>query len=139
MKHLIVRWLIFLCVLIISIIVIGGITRLTDSGLSMVEWRPIYGLFPPLSLNEWNRVFQLYQQSPEFIYHNPTMSLGEFKSIFFWEYAHRILGRVIGLVIIIGSLFFYLKGVFSKKDKARSLIMIFLVTYHFAIRINNTN
>ena len=124
MKHLIVRWLIFLCVLIISIIVIGGITRLTDSGLSMVEWRPIYGLFPPLSLNEWNRVFQLYQQSPEFIYHNPTMSLGEFKSIFFWEYAHRILGRVIGLVIIIGSLFFYLDYVWGLYGRVKGWICI---------------
>ncbi|MGB1058471.1 MAG: COX15/CtaA family protein, partial [Candidatus Puniceispirillaceae bacterium] len=76
--------------------VVGGITRLTESGLSMVEWRPLIGMLPPLTDAEWMRVFTLYQATPEYIHINFDMGLAQFKTIFFWEYVHRVLGRLIG-------------------------------------------
>lgn len=83
--------------LVFTMVVVGGITRLTGSGLSMVEWRPLMGILPPLSDAEWQRVYMLYQASPEYIHINDDMDLAGFKTIFFWEYVHRVLGRVIGL------------------------------------------
>ena len=79
-------WLNTTIVMVAMMILIGGITRLTDSGLSMVEWRPIWGLLPPISDEEWMRVFSLYMRSPEYIFKNQGMSIAEFKEIFFWEY-----------------------------------------------------
>jgi heme a synthase len=112
-------WLSLISTLILGIIIVGGITRLTNSGLSMVEWRPVYGLLPPLTSIEWERIFGLYQQSPEFIHHNYSMDLSGFKKIFFWEYLHRVLGRVIGIVIIIGA--------FLVKEKKRAAVLVALV------------
>ena len=77
-------WLITLTLMIFAIIIVGGLTRLTNSGLSMVNWRPILGIIPPLSENDWNDVFDLYKTSPEYIYVNQTISFSEFKYIFFW-------------------------------------------------------
>jgi cytochrome c oxidase assembly protein subunit 15 len=99
-------WLLISIAMVILMIIIGGITRLTDSGLSMVEWRLIYGFLPPISDMEWNRVFQLYKGSPEYIIKNNGMNLSEFKKIFFWEYFHRLWGRLIGFVFIIPFLIF---------------------------------
>ena len=93
----VVAWLLGVAGLVFCMIVVGGITRLTGSGLSMVEWRPLMGILPPLSDGEWQRVFTLYKQSPEYIHVNSGMGIDEFKTIFFWEYVHRVLGRVIGL------------------------------------------
>ena len=78
-------------------VVIGGVTRLTGSGLSMVEWRPLMGTLPPMTTLEWQRVYQLYQASPEYQQLNYGMSLSNFKTIFFWEYFHRLWGRLLGL------------------------------------------
>jgi cytochrome c oxidase assembly protein subunit 15 len=116
-------WLIFGCVLIALMVVIGGITRLTQSGLSMVEWKPIVGAIPPLNEQEWNHEFELYKSSPEYKHYNSHFSLSDFKSIFFWEYLHRLIGRIIGLVFLIPCVVFWLKGKFSKELKNRVIII----------------
>ena len=103
-------WLLTCAALVFSMIVVGGMTRLTQSGLSMVEWDPIMGIIPPLSLAEWDRVFQLHRTSPEYQLINAGMSLAEFKVIFWWEYGHRVLGRLIGLAYFLPLLFFTFKG-----------------------------
>ena len=94
-------WLIITMIMVVLMIVIGGIKRLTDSGLSMVEWRPLYGFLPTMNNIEWERIFTLYMDSPEYIIKNNGMGLSEFKSIFFWEYFHRLWGRLIGIIFII--------------------------------------
>ena len=91
------NWLFAVAALVFSMIVIGAITRLTESGLSMVEWRPLIGAIPPLSESEWERVFDLYKQSPEYQKKNFWMDIEAFKNIFFWEWFHRFMGRLIGL------------------------------------------
>lgn len=105
-KRSILVWLASICFLIISMVVIGGITRLTHSGLSMVEWKPIVGTIPPLTESAWQEVFQKYQQFPEYKLLNQGMTLSEFKWIFFWEYTHRLLGRLLGIVFLLPWLFF---------------------------------
>ncbi|MEK9799181.1 MAG: COX15/CtaA family protein [Alphaproteobacteria bacterium] len=90
-------WLFGMAVLVAIMVVIGGVTRLTGSGLSMVEWRPLMGTLPPLNAAEWQRVFDLYRASPEYEQLNYGMDLGGFKTIFFWEYFHRLWGRLLGL------------------------------------------
>ena len=90
-------WLIIMFILVSSIIIVGGLTRLTDSGLSITEWEVIKGFFPPLSNSDWNNYFSLYKQIPEYKLQNFDMTLDEFKIIFWWEWAHRFLGRLIGL------------------------------------------
>jgi len=105
-----VWWLFGMSGLVATMVVIGGVTRLTGSGLSMVEWRPLIGILPPLTETEWLRVFKLYQTSPEFLQVNINMDLAGFKVIFFWEYVHRVWGRVLGLVFGIPLLFFWLSG-----------------------------
>ena len=94
-------------------IVIGGLTRLTDSGLSMVDWRPLLGTIPPLNQNQWLKVFNDYQQTPEFMYVNKNMTLEEFKYIFWWEWFHRFFARLIGIVFILPFFYFYFKRYLS--------------------------
>ena len=105
-----VWWLFSMVGLVAIMVVIGGVTRLTGSGLSMVEWRPIIGILPPLTEVEWMRVFKLYQASPEFQQVNIDMNLAEFKVIFFWECVHRVWGRLLGLAFGLPLLFFWLAG-----------------------------
>ena len=105
-----VWWLFGMSGLVATMVVIGGVTRLTGSGLSMVEWRPLIGILPPLTQTEWLRVFKLYQTSPEFLQVNINMDLAGFKVIFFWEYVHRVWGRILGLAFGIPLLFFWLSG-----------------------------
>ena len=109
-------WLGLLCTLIILMVVVGGITRLTESGLSIVKWNPISGAIPPLTPESWNKVFTEYQQSPEYRLINRSMNLEDFKSIFFWEWFHRLLGRLIGVVYLIPFLTFWLKGYLSRRQ-----------------------
>ncbi len=104
-------WLFASAAMVFIMAIIGAVTRLTESGLSMVEWKPLIGAIPPLSEMEWNRVFGLYQQTPEYIHKNFGMNLEEFKLIFFWEWLHRLWGRLIGLVFLLPFLWF----VFIKK------------------------
>lgn len=106
----VVRWLFANAAMVAAMIVIGGITRLTESGLSMVEWRPLMGWIPPLSAAEWERVFALYRETPEFRVQNAWMGLADFQTIFFWEYLHRLWGRLIGLVFALPFLVFLATG-----------------------------
>ncbi len=105
----IAAWLLFVAGLVFAMIVVGGITRLTESGLSITRWEPIAGTLPPIGADQWQAAFDLYRDSPQYIEVNRGMSLTEFKSIFFWEYAHRLLGRVIGLAFGLPLLWFAVK------------------------------
>ena len=102
-------WLITMFWLISFMIVVGGLTRLTDSGLSITEWQLFSGLIPPLNKSDWINYFNLYKQIPEFKIQNYNMSLEEFKIIFWWEWAHRFLGRIIGITFLLPLLYFTIK------------------------------
>ncbi|MDD5175610.1 MAG: COX15/CtaA family protein [Sterolibacterium sp.] len=102
-------WLLVCCVMVFATLVVGGATRLTHSGLSIVEWQPIVGTLPPLSETDWQSAFAKYQQTPEFRKVNQRMTLVEFKPIFWWEFAHRLLGRSIGMVFLLPFLYFFLQ------------------------------
>ena len=119
------RWLMTGCFLIVLMIVIGGITRLTQSGLSMVKWEPIMGTLPPLSAEAWNGVFELYKQSPEFAHYNAHFTLSDFKAIYFWEYLHRLIARILGLIFIVPCIVFWVKGYFNPRLK-KQVILIFI-------------
>jgi cytochrome c oxidase assembly protein subunit 15 len=99
-------WLLACCVLVFLMVVVGGVTRLTHSGLSITEWDPIVGAVPPLSTADWQAAFTKYQATPEFRQVNHAMTLDEFKGIFWWEYFHRLLGRAIGVVFLVPFLWF---------------------------------
>ena len=107
-------WLITMFFIISIMIVVGGLTRLTDSGLSITEWQLFSGLLPPLNQNDWILYFKLYKEIPEFKLQNFGMTLQEFKIIFWWEWAHRFLGRVIGLSYLIPLIYFSFKLKISK-------------------------
>ena len=95
----IAAWLFVCCALVFAMVVVGGVTRLTHSGLSITEWQPIVGTLPPLSDAQWEDVFVKYQATPEYQQVNKGMSLEAFKQIFWWEYFHRLLGRAIGSLL----------------------------------------
>src|SRR5260221_12102764 len=103
-------WLLVCCALVFAIVVVGGVTRLTHSGLSIVEWQPIVGALPPLDEPGWQETFGKYKQTPEYRLVNPGMSLDGFKSIFWWEYVHRLRGRLTGAVFFLPFLWFALRG-----------------------------
>lgn len=127
MQNTIQRWLIIMLGLISSIVIIGGITRLTNSGLSMVDWQPIAGILPPITQAQWQDAFQAYQNSPEYLHFNQNMSLNSFKFIFFWEYIHRIFGRIIGLVALVPFLIFWLKRKLSTSFSLYWLVVVLLI------------
>lgn len=108
-------WLLFCAAVVYLMIVVGGITRLTQSGLSMVEWAPIMGVIPPIGEAAWLEVFAKYKGSPEYIKINAGMSLDEFKTIFYWEYGHRVLGRFIGLIYLLPLLYFLVRGMVPRQ------------------------
>jgi heme a synthase len=110
-------WLITLFLLIVSMVAVGGLTRLTDSGLSITAWELFTGILPPLNINEWNNYFSEYKKIPEYKNINFGMTLGEFKVIFYWEYAHRLLARIVGLFSLLPLIFFSFK---FKKHKLYS-------------------
>ncbi|MBA3678431.1 MAG: COX15/CtaA family protein [Sphingosinicella sp.] len=107
-------WLLFVAGLVFVMIVVGGITRLTESGLSITRWEPISGAIPPLSAEAWQAQFDAYRASPQYAQINSGMSLAEFKHIFFWEYIHRLLGRLIGLAFAIPLIWFAWKRAIPK-------------------------
>jgi cytochrome c oxidase assembly protein subunit 15 len=109
MQKAVAGWLLACCALVFAMVVVGGVTRLTDSGLSIVEWQPLVGTVPPLSQNDWDELFEKYHQTPQYQKVNLGMSLDEFKAIFWWEYFHRLLGRLIGLAFFIPFLYFTAK------------------------------
>jgi len=102
-------WLALTAMMVFTMMIIGAITRLTESGLSIVEWRPLIGILPPLSEIEWQRVFDLYRQTSEYLIENAGMTLEEFKTIFWWEYIHRFWGRLIGVVFALPFFWFLLR------------------------------
>jgi heme a synthase len=108
------------------ILVVGGITRLTQSGLSIVDWRPLMGVVPPLNEAQWQAAFDAYRQYPEYQMLRRGMSLAEFKFIFFWEYIHRVLARLIGLVFLLPFLLFWMRGYLSAPLLRRSLLLFAL-------------
>lgn len=108
-------WLLFCAAVVYIMVVVGGVTRLTRSGLSMVEWEPIMGIIPPIGEAAWLEEFAKYRQSPEYLKVNAGMSLEAFKGIFYWEYGHRVLGRVIGLIYFIPFVFFLIKGMIPRE------------------------
>jgi heme a synthase len=105
------------------ILIIGGITRLTQSGLSIVDWRPLMGVIPPLSEAQWQEAFDAYRQYPEYQVLRQGMTMSEFKFIFFWEYIHRVAARLIGLVFLVPFLFFWVRGYFNRPLLKRSLLL----------------
>ena len=117
-------WLITMFWIISIMIIVGGLTRLTDSGLSITEWELFSGIFPPLNQNDWIVYFNLYKEIPEFKLQNFNMTLSEFKIIFWWEWAHRFLGRLIGLGFLIPLIYFSFKIKFTK---LLNLYFIFLL------------
>jgi cytochrome c oxidase assembly protein subunit 15 len=113
-SRVVASWLLVCCVTIFAMVVLGGVTRLTGSGLSMVQWAPIMGVLPPLSTVEWQTAFDLYKQYPEYQIKNQGMSLEGFKSIFYFEWAHRVLGRTIGVMFAVPFAYFLLRGQISR-------------------------
>lgn len=121
------KWLILGAFLVLLMIVIGGITRLTESGLSIVQWKPITGIVPPMNETEWQKEFELYQTSPEFQLKNAHFTLSDFKKIFFWEYLHRFLGRLTGIIFIIPFLYFSFTRKIKDPKLFKNLLIILLL------------
>ncbi len=121
----VLRWLMVCLLLIFTMVILGGVTRLTGSGLSMVTWHPT-GALPPFSLADWQAEFELYQQFPEFQKLNREMTLDDFKSIFWFEYSHRMLGRLIGLVFLVPFCYFWLRKMIRPGLTPRLMIMFVL-------------
>jgi cytochrome c oxidase assembly protein subunit 15 len=119
-------WLLICCALVFAMVVVGGITRLTRSGLSIVEWNPIVGAIPPLSESDWQELFDAYKHTPEYEKVNWDMSLQDFKGIFWWEYVHRLLGRLIGVAFLLPLLAFIWKRKIERALTPR-LVGIFLL------------
>ena len=112
-------WLISVAALIAIMVLVGGATRLTESGLSIVEWKPVTGALPPLNDAQWAQAFEGYKAIPQYRELNAGMNLSEFKTIFWWEWSHRLLGRVIGAVYLLPFLFFLWRGVLGSELKRR--------------------
>ncbi len=126
-RKFIYAWLMLLALTIMAMVVVGGITRLTHSGLSITEWQLVHGVIPPLNDAQWQEEFSKYQQIPEYQIVNPDMTLSEFKGIFWWEWAHRMLGRVIGLAVLLPLLFLWGTGRLEKVLQPKLLTIFGLV------------
>ena len=130
LKKYISYWLATMFCIVSIMIVVGGLTRLTDSGLSITEWELFSGFLPPLNESQWNIYFNLYKEIPEYKLQNYLMTLDEFKVIFWWEFIHRFLGRVIGIFFILPLIYFSMQIGFKK---SKNLFIIF-----FLIIVNNS-
>src|SRR5882757_1928038 len=111
--RLVAAWLLAVAAMIFIMVVIGGITRLTESGLSITEWKPLSGVIPPLDAAAWQREFDQYKTIPEFQKLRPDMTLAAFKGIFWWEYVHRLWGRLIGLAFALPLAWFWWRGLLA--------------------------
>jgi cytochrome c oxidase assembly protein subunit 15 len=119
-------WLLATALLVLLMVLLGGATRLTDSGLSITEWQPIMGAIPPLSDAQWQEAFGKYQQIPEYQRVNKGMSLEAFKTIYWWEWAHRFLGRLIGVVFAVPFVIFWLRGRLNRPLTVKLLLILLL-------------
>jgi heme a synthase len=117
-------WLVSIAALIALMVLVGGATRLTEAGLSIVEWKPVIGALPPLDQEQWTQAFEAYKKIPQYREMNAGMNLAEFKTIFWWEFGHRLLGRVIGIAYLLPFLWFMWRG-FLAADLKRRLWLIF--------------
>ena len=140
-------WLITMFLLVIVIIIIGGLTRLTDSGLSITEWELFKGVLPPLNIDQWNFYFNEYKKIPEYKSINYNISIDEFKVIFYWEYIHRLIARLIGLFAIIPLIYLYFKNKKKLINDIKYLLIFSLICFQgflgwFMVKsglINNTD
>jgi cytochrome c oxidase assembly protein subunit 15 len=126
-------WLFSIAALIAIMVLVGGATRLTESGLSIVEWKPVTGALPPLDQVQWTQAFEAYKTIPQFRELNAGMDLAEFKTIFWWEWSHRLLGRVIGVAYLLPFLWFLWRGILSAELKRRLWIIFGLGTLQGAV------
>jgi len=122
-------WLLLITFLVSLMIIIGGLTRLTDSGLSITKWNLISGILPPLSLDNWEKSFQLYKEIPEYKLLNTSMTLDQFKTIYWWEYFHRLLGRIVGLFYLIPLVYFTYKKMIKRKSLITFYLILFLIFF----------
>ncbi len=120
------RWLLVCCAVLLALVMLGGATRLTESGLSIVDWKPVTGVLPPLGDAAWQAEFQRYQDSPQYAKVNHGMDLAEFKLIFWYEYAHRLLARLLGLVFALPLLVFWLRGMIPQRLRWPLVGILFL-------------
>ncbi|HJD60922.1 MAG TPA: COX15/CtaA family protein [Rickettsia endosymbiont of Degeeriella rufa] len=120
------KWLLTCCIMVVAMIIVGGITRLTDSGLSIVEWRPVTGILPPFTYDTWQAEFAKYKAFPEYNAVNYGMTLSEFKFIYLLEFVHRLLGRVTGLIYVLPLMYFYFKGIIKNRDVLSYIIVLLL-------------
>jgi heme a synthase len=126
-RRALILWLAILCLLVFAMVVVGGATRLTESGLSIVYWEPVRGALPPLTVADWAREFARYQQSPQYQQINSGMTLDQFKTIFWWEWAHRQLGRFIGLAFVLPFLWLsWRHGPALRRWRPRLLLLLML-------------
>lgn len=119
-------WLFCICALVVLMVVVGGATRLTDSGLSITEWKPVTGALPPLSDEAWQEELTKYQQTPEYERVNHGMSMSEFKAIYWWEWGHRLLGRLIGVAFFVPFMWFWLRGKIARPLMPHLLVLFVL-------------
>ncbi len=126
-------WLITLLSFIGIIVVVGGLTRLTDSGLSITTWDVVSGILPPLTDKQWEQYFNLYKEIPQFYLLNQNMSMSEFKVIYYWEYIHRILGRILGLLFLLPFIYIYFKKILNKKYNFNLFILFLLILLQGAV------
>lgn len=119
-------WLALCAVLIFAMVVLGGVTRLTGSGLSMVDWKPISGVVPPISNRDWQAEFDNYRKTPEYLEINRGMDIESFKAIFYFEYAHRMLGRIIGVIFLLPFIYFWITRRIETREVPRYLVMLVL-------------
>ena len=132
-RALVRGWLYFSLLVLLALVLVGGATRLTNSGLSITEWKPIHGVIPPLSQAEWQEEFNLYKQIPQYAQMNEGMTLSGFKTIYWWEWTHRLIARSIGVVFALPLLFFWLTGRLEKSLKPKLLGILALGAFQGAI------
>lgn len=125
-RKLLTIWLAIVLFAIFALVIVGGATRLTDSGLSITQWKPIHGVVPPLSVQEWQEEFDLYKKIPEYQQINKGMSMDEFKTIYWWEWAHRFLARGVGVLFGVPLLFFWATGRVEKQLRLPFVTLLFL-------------
>lgn len=127
------KWLVAFAVMIFAIILVGGATRLTESGLSITEWKPVSGVIPPMGEAAWASEFAKYQQIPQYEHINATMTLSEFRVIYLWEYFHRLIARLVGLAFVIPLLWFRFKGMLPQKARAPVYLLLVLLMVQAAM------